>query len=178
MIQFKKLREEHLEKVLQWRTSKDVTRFMNTDIENNIDQQYEWFATVTSSTSERYWIVEIKGVAVGLISLSNIDFLNRRTSLGFYIGEEEYRLYGGMVPPHLYNYVFHELGLHKITAEVFCGNDNVIKLNKLHGCREVGIYKEHIYKYGQFHDVMLMELLKEDWLQLHRYTKYRSVFEV
>lgn len=177
MIQFKKLREEHLEKVLQWRTQEDVTRYMNTDIESDLGKQIEWFTKVSASTTDKYWILEIKEVPVGLIYLTDLDVVNRRTSWGFYIGEEEYRIYGGLVPPYLYNYVFLELGLHKITAEVMCGNNNVIKLNKIHGCREVGIYKEHIYKRGQFHDLMLMELLKSEWLKLNKFKKYLSEFE-
>lgn len=177
MISFRKLREEHLEQVLQWRTQEDVTRFMNTDIEQDMKKQVDWFTKVTDSVTEKYWIIEVKNHPVGLIYLTDIDFVNLRTSWGFYIGEEEYRIYGGLIPPYLYNYVFLELGLHKITAEVMCDNTNVIKLNKLHGCREVGIYKDHIYKRERFHDVMMMELLKCDWLTINKFKKYIAQFE-
>lgn len=177
MIQFKKLKEEHLEKVLNWRTQEDVTRYMNTDIERDMEKQEKWFTSVSSSTTDKYWVIEIKEQPVGLIYLNQMDFVNQRTSWGFYIGEEKYRLYGGLVPPYLYNYVFSKLGFHKITAEVMSGNENVVKLNKMHGCREVGVYKEHIYKNGSFHDLILMELLKSEWIKLKKYQKYRSEFE-
>lgn len=177
MIQFKKLSEEHLEQVLAWRTQEDVTRFMNTDIEKDMDKQHQWFEKVFNTIAERYWIIKIKEQSVGLIYLTDMDFTNYRTSWGFYIGEQSFRLYGGLIPPYLYNYVFLELGLHKITAEVMDGNDNVIKLNKIHGCREVGVYKDHIYKNNQFHDIILMELLKVDWIALKKYRKYISKFE-
>ncbi len=177
MIRFIKLKEQHLKQVLEWRTQENVTRFMNTDIEKNYKKQLEWFKSISDSRSDKYWLIEIKGQLVGLIYLTTIDTVNKRTSWGYYIGEENYRLYGGLIPPYLYNYVFLELGLQKVTAEVFCENTNVIQLNKMHGCREVGVYKEHIYKRGQFHDVMLMELLKEDWLKLNKFKKYISEFE-
>lgn len=177
MFKFKKLKEEHLEQVLEWRTRADVTRFMNTDIEKDMDQQREWFEHVSTSSTDRYWIIEMKENPIGLISLNHIDLTNLRTSWGFYIGEKEYRIYGGLVPPYLYNYVFGELGFHKITAEVMSGNDNVVKLNKVHGCREVGVYKEHILKNGVYHDLILMELLNKEWTALNKFRKYIGEFE-
>jgi len=177
MIRFKKLREEHLEQVLDWRTQEDVTRFMNTDIEKNLEKQQDWFTKVSVSSTDKYWVIEMKNQPVGLIYLSDIDPVNRRTSWGFYIGEEDYRLYGGIVPLYLYNFVFLKLGFHKITAEVMSGNENVIMLNKMHGCREVGTFKEHIFKKGVFHDLVVMELLKDEWLTFTKYQKYISEFE-
>lgn len=177
MIRFVKLREKHLEQVLEWRTQEDVTKFMNTDIEKDMDKQREWFRRISNSETDAYWIIEIKGKSVGVISLNNIDHLNKRTSWGFYIGEEKYRLYGGIIPPYFYNYIFSKFDFHKITAEVMEGNDNVLKLNLFHGYRLVGMYKDHILKNGSYRDLNLLELLKEDWLHLNKYQKYVGEFE-
>ena len=177
MIRFVKLREKHLEQVLEWRTQEDVTQFMNTDIEKDMDKQREWFRRVSNSETDAYWIIEIKEKPVGVISLNNIDHVNKRTSWGFYIGEEKYRLYGGIIPPYFYNYIFSTYDFHKITAEVMEGNSNVLKLNLLHGYRMVGVYKDHIYKNGSYVDLNLLELLKEDWLKLKKFQKYVCEFE-
>jgi len=177
MIRFIKLKEEHLEQVLEWRTQEDVTRFMNTDIEKDMDKQREWFRRISNSETDVYWIIEIREKPVGVISLNNIDDVNKRTSWGFYIGEEKYRLYGGIIPPYFYNYIFSTYDFHKITAEVMEGNSNVIKLNLLHGYRMVGVYKDHILKKGLFVDLNLLELLKEDWLKLKKFQKYVCEFE-
>lgn len=178
MIEFVKLREEHLDQVLRWRTQADVTRYMNTDIAFDMEQQKKWFASISKSETDRYWIISIKGRLVGVISLNAIDLANKKTSWGFYIGEEKYRMYGGVIPLYLYHYVFTKLELNKITAEVMVGNENVVKLNKVHGCREVGVYKEHIYKNGAFHDIILMELLRSDWEKKKKNHRYEAVFEV
>lgn len=177
MIRFIKLREEHLEQVLEWRTQEDVTKFMNTDIKKDMDKQREWFRRISNSETDAYWVIEIKGTPVGIISLNNIDYMNKRTSWGFYIGEEKYRLYGGIIPTYFYNYVFATYDFHKITAEVMEGNSNVIKLNLLHGYRIVGVYKDHIFKNGSYFDLNLLELLKEDWLKLSKFQKYVCEFE-
>lgn len=177
MIRFIKLREQHLEQVLEWRTMEDVTQFMNTDIDKDMEKQREWFRKISNSTTDFYWVIEIKEKPVGVISLNNIDYVNKRTSWGFYIGEEKYRLYGGIIPPYFYNYIFSKFDFHKITAEVMEGNDNVLKLNLFHGYRLVGMYKDHILKNGSYRDLNLLELLKEDWLQLNKYQKYIGEFE-
>ena len=177
MIRFIKLREEHLTQVLEWRTQADVTRFMNTDIEKDLDKQKEWFNKISISRTDKYWIIEIKGILVGLISLNDIDFVNKRASWGYYIGEEKYRLYGGIIPTYFYNYIFSKYDFHKITAEVMVGNDNVVKLNLMHGYRLVGVYKDHIFKNGSFFDMNLLELLKDDWLKAGKFKKNICEFE-
>ncbi|MFZ3577525.1 UDP-4-amino-4,6-dideoxy-N-acetyl-beta-L-altrosamine N-acetyltransferase [Virgibacillus sp. DJP39] len=178
MIEFLKLKEEHLEQVLEWRTKESVTKFMYTDIDYNLDNQKKWFDKVSNMPTERYWVISVKGNLVGVISLNDIDFYNKKTSWGFFIGDDKYKMYGGIIPPYLYNYIFNNLNLNKITAEVMEGNSNIMKIHKLHGYREVGNYKSHIFKYDKFHDVYLMELLKEQWEgNLKKFKKYNSKFE-
>lgn len=177
MIRFIKLQEEHLEQVLEWRTREDVTKFMNTDIEYNIENQKKWFNKIKNSEIDKYWIINIKNNLVGLISLNDIDFVNKRASWGYYIGEEKYRIYGGIIPTYFYNYVFSRYSLHKLTAEVMTGNDNVLKLNLLHGYRLVGVYKDHIFKNGSFFDLNVLELLERDWLEAGKFKKNIAEFE-
>lgn len=179
MFEFIRLEECHLELVLRWRTSESVTRYMFTDIEYDLAGQKEWFNRIANSPTEKYWLIEQKGTPIGIISLNGLDYANRRTSWGFYIGEERYRMYGGLVPPYLYNFVFDHLKFHKIIAEVMEGNDNVIKMHRMHGYRDVGTYKEHVYKYGRYHDTHLLELLKEQWKTISgKYEKYVASFNV
>lgn len=178
MFEFIKLREEHLQMVLSWRTKEDVTRYMVTDIEYNLNNQKKWFNKVTSNPNEKYWIIQYNKNPIGLISLNEIDYKNKHTRWGYYIGEGEYRIYGGIIPHYLYNYVFGTLGLMKINAEVLEGNDNVIKLNLLHGYREVGVLKKHIFKNDKFYDLYLLELTKEDWENtIKKHEKYKADFE-
>lgn len=177
MINFIKLREEHLEQVLVWRTKESITKYMITDVENNMEKHRKWYEQINKSNKDRYWVISIKDTLVGVISLNNIDLYHRRTSWGYYIGEEKFQMYGAIIPLYLYNYVFEELKLHKITAEVIRDNNKVVKINKLHGCRQVGIYYDHVYKNGKYYDLVLMELLKEDWLKKEKNLKYKASFE-
>jgi UDP-4-amino-4,6-dideoxy-N-acetyl-beta-L-altrosamine N-acetyltransferase len=177
MLKFIKLREDHLEMILRWRLKPEVTQYMLTDVVYDLDKQNQWFLKISQDERIRYWVIVYQNIPIGLINLAEIDLRHRRCSVGYYIGESEYRSIGAMVTPYLYNYVFKEIKLRKIHGEVVVGNENALKMNLLHGFNKVGIYKDHIFKNDRFHDVILIELLSEDWLQRKRYKQYIETFD-
>ncbi len=178
MLKFIKVRESHLEQILKWRTQPEVTRYMFTDVEYDMDRQRAWFQRISADRTCRYWLISFQDRPIGLVSFNDIDERNRRCSWAYYIGESEYRLIGGMIAPYVYRYGFGRLKLRKITGEVMAGNENVRRMHRLQGCREVGFYRDHIYKYGAFHDVYLYEILDEDWERLQgRYQNCIAEFE-
>lgn len=178
MLKFAKLKEADLEQVLQWRVSPDVTRFMTTDIEYNLENQKKWFAKISKDDSARYWVIELDGKPIGVINLIEIDRTHRRCSIGYYIGDVGSRSIGFMIPPYIYNYVFNNLGMHKIYGEIIEGNDNLLKMHKIHGWRQVGIFKDHVFKYGKFSDVYIVELLSDSWKELQpKFGRFVGTFE-
>jgi UDP-4-amino-4,6-dideoxy-N-acetyl-beta-L-altrosamine N-acetyltransferase len=178
MLRFIKLREEHLELVLRWRTQPEVTQYMFTDVEYDLDRHKAWFAQIATDDSRSYWLISLDDRLIGLVSLHEINLHHKRCSWAFYIGEEDCRLFGGMIAPYVYHYVFEVLGFKKITGEVMEGNENVRKMHVVQGCREVGIFKEHIYKYDRYHDIYLFEMLESDWEGLRiRYSNCIAEFE-
>jgi UDP-4-amino-4,6-dideoxy-N-acetyl-beta-L-altrosamine N-acetyltransferase len=178
LLKFRKLKESDLEQVLKWRTMPEVTRFMTTDIDYNMEKQKAWFDRVDKDKSVLYWIIEIDNRPIGVINLSEIDLVHRRCSIGYYIGEVESRSIGFMVPPYVYNFVFNKMGLNKIYGEVVDGNGNLLKMHKMHGWRNVGTYSDHIFKYGQYFDVHIVELMASDWKALgNRFGRFIADFE-
>lgn len=178
MLRFIKLREAHLEQVLLWRTSFEVSRYMFTDIQFDMENQIKWFDKVSSSLTDKYWIISFNDKPIGLVSLNEINWTHKRCSWAFYIGEKDHRMIGGMISPYVYFYVFEKLKFQKIMGEVMVENEVVRKLHQLQGCREVGFYRNHIYKNGRYHDVYLYELILKDWEQLKgRYNNCDAHFE-
>ena len=177
MLEFIKVREEHLELILNWRTLPEVTRYMFTDVENNIENQQKWYKKILTDKSSRYWMISYQDNYIGVISLTDIDYNNKHCTWGYYIGETPYRSLGGLIPPYLYNYVFHEMKFNKIIAQVMEGNENIMKLHKIHGYRLVGRHENHIYKYNKYHDIFTYELLHKTWKSMNRYKKFVVNFE-
>lgn len=177
MLKFLKIQEEHLEQILDWRTQPDVTRYMFTDIEHSLENQKKWYQNLRADDSSRTWIISYQDEMIGVIYLSDLDLRNKRCSWGYYIGEESGRSLGGLIPLYLYNYIFHELKLNKVIAEVMAGNENVMKMHEMFGYRFVGRYENHIYKYGEYHDVFIYELLAETWNASKKYKRFVAEFE-
>jgi len=172
MIKFFNLQEEHLEMVLRWRVKPEVSEYMFTDVNYNVEKQHQWFKRICNDDTCRYWLISYQDVPIGVINLAAIDRIHLRCSAGYYIGELGYRQLGAMIPPYLYNHVFKEMKFRKIYGEVMAENKKVLQMHKMHGFREVGIYRDHIFKNGRFHDVVLIELLSESWLKQTRYQRY------
>jgi UDP-4-amino-4,6-dideoxy-N-acetyl-beta-L-altrosamine N-acetyltransferase len=176
MIKFIKVREEHLEQILKWRTDPDVNRFMLTDVEYNMEYQRNWFDKISADETKKYWMVNMGNKNIGLINLEDLDWQNRRVSWGYYIGDMESRGVGGTIPPYLYNYIFNIMHLHKVWGWVMEGND-IFKLHEIHGYRIVGTMKDHVYKNNKWHDVHVLEMLRDAWASQRRYQGYVAEFE-
>jgi UDP-4-amino-4,6-dideoxy-N-acetyl-beta-L-altrosamine N-acetyltransferase len=180
MLRFRKMQKSDQEQVLGWRVKPEVSKFMLTQVDFNLEKQLEWFDRISSSTRDEYWIIEKNEIAIGVISLGEIDRVNRRATWGLYIGENMSSPVGGMIPMYFYNYVFgrKDLNLHKLHGMVLDINTNILRTHELCGYRQVGIYKDHVLKDGHFHDVHVVELLRENWLALGaRYARMVAKFE-
>ncbi|WP_111976537.1 UDP-4-amino-4,6-dideoxy-N-acetyl-beta-L-altrosamine N-acetyltransferase [Algibacillus agarilyticus] len=177
MFEFKRLDRAHLSLVLAWRLSSAVSEFMFSDISPDPQLQLAWFENLKQRTDVNYWVIYYQQSPIGVISQNDISREHKRCSWGFYIGDQACKNLGGLVPPYFYNFVFLDPSINKITAEVMSNNTQVVKLHKLHGYREVGVWQEHIYKKGNVYDVHLMELHREDWINKKRFKKYIAPFE-
>ena len=51
MINFRKITEDDLTLILRWRTDPEVTRYMSTDIEFDLEKQTNWFKQIVCTRS-------------------------------------------------------------------------------------------------------------------------------
>ena len=163
MLKFIKLQEKHLEQVLNWRIKPEITRFMLTNVENDIEKQNKWFKKISKDPTCQYWIIQYNNNEIGLICLVDIDHVNKKCNIGYYIGEENYRIFAAVFLPYVYNHVFFKMNFNKINGEVIESNKAILKIHAMHGYRQVGKYDKHFLKDGQFQDVIVVELMKERW---------------
>jgi len=177
MLKFLKIQEEHLALLLTWRTDPEVTRYMFTDVADDLEAQKKWHQKTLTDDSSRYWIISYQDKCIGAVYLTDMDFANKHCGWGYYIGDASARSLGGIIPPYLFNYIFHELKFIKLIAEVMEGNQNVMKLQEMFGSRLVGRYENHIYKYDKYHDVFIYELLADTWNSSKKYKRFIAEFE-
>ena len=107
MISFRKITENDLPQILRWRTDPEVTRYMSTDIEFNLEKQTNWFNQIVCTCSPaEHWIIFHNEKPAGVLNLAKYDSTLHETSWGYYIGEIESRIIGGLIPAYFYNYMF------------------------------------------------------------------------
>lgn len=164
-LEFCKLSEEHLELVRKWRMDPEVSKYMYTNPKITHEQQKNWYEKIKKDSTRRYWIIIADDEFVGVVNLYNIDLNNKRCSWAYYLGETSVRGkgVGKQIELNMLSYVFDDLGLNKLRCEVLAFNELVVKIHQKYGSKIEGRLQKHIYKNGEFYDVIVMGILKEEW---------------
>ncbi len=114
------------------------------------------------------------GEHFGNCSLNDIDWINRRAQFNLNIGKPKFRsLHFLDVLNIIANYAFNTLNLNKITG----GAENVdlLKLHERLGWHKEGVLINHVFRNGEYHDIVIFALLKDNFLKInkkyHEYVK-------
>ena len=181
MINFRKITEDDLTLILRWRTDPEVTRYMSTDIEFDLEKQTNWYNQIVCTRSPaEHWIISHNERPVGVLILEKYNSILQQTSWGYYIGEMESRVIGGLIPAYFYNYMFFNRSpsLKKINGHLFSENIKVLAIHRFYGVKEVGVLKNYVRKHGKIFDLILIEMTREKWvLQKENFQYYQAVFE-
>ncbi|MBI5447033.1 MAG: UDP-4-amino-4,6-dideoxy-N-acetyl-beta-L-altrosamine N-acetyltransferase [Deltaproteobacteria bacterium] len=169
-LAFRWLREEHLETVRRWRTSAEVSKYLYSDPVLSAEDQRVWYRRIAADPSCLYWVVTAEDTPVGLVSISAIQRVHKRCDWAYYIADPSMRGkgLGKIIEYNVQRFVFESLGLNKLCCEVFSFNEHVIQIHVKYGNRIEGTRRQHIWKSGEFHDIVEMALLKAEWLELEK----------
>ncbi|MEF9951699.1 MAG: UDP-4-amino-4,6-dideoxy-N-acetyl-beta-L-altrosamine N-acetyltransferase [Clostridium sp.] len=175
------MKEEDLEMVMNWRMMPEITRFMYTDPKITLDRQIIWFNTLKECKGNFLWIIEVDDIPAGVMTITDIDYKNKRCSPIFYIAEIDKRSLEGAlrIEWSMFEFIFDKLNMNKFNSEVFSFNKGVIRLHQMCGCSIEGVLKDHIFKNDEFYDVTLLGLTKREWENKKQKFKYLPIgFEV
>lgn len=176
LVSFREVNLSDAAKILAWRRKPRVTNFMNTDLDDDVQAQAAWLSSCYKKPSYYHWVFMIHGSEAGLVSVSDLDLDKGTTSWGYYVGEESLLGLGALVPPYLYNWIFRDLGLKLIEAEVFANNDAVLRMHRFHGYRREPNNDRTIVKSGQMIQLIGLQLHAKDWLQQNRMQRFVAPF--
>lgn len=155
--------------IIKWRNQKDVIDRMFSFKGVTLSEHRNWFADYVKDDSRIEFIIIKKEdkKKIGTIGLSCIDYRNQKAEYGILIGEkqERGRGYAREASIAIISYGIAELNLHKIGLSVFSDNIDAINLYRRLGFKEEGILRQEKYKDGSFKDVMIMAILREDWIK-------------
>lgn len=168
MIELKRLTENELELLMNWRMSEAVDSMMFTSVKLTLEGQRHWFETIKNSTSEIRWIIWNDGQPVGSMYFVDIDLKNKRCESGWFIAEKS-----GLglkdviaIQQNSYDYAFDVLKLNRVYGYVLECNKSLLRLLKCCGINFEGTLKEHIIKNNEKYDVFVVGLTKNQWNNL------------
>ncbi len=107
---------------------------------------------------------------IGFVGLDGINWHNGVSWTGIGIGEREYwsKGYGSEAMHMVARYAFEELGLHRISLNVFEYNERAIRSYEKVGFKVEGRVREAVHRDGKRWDVVFMGLLRDDWINAHK----------
>ncbi len=124
-ITLSQLTLEDIELVRYWRNSKDISRFMEYKKFITEEEQKKWFNSLDPA-SDFYFLINYKGVKVGLIHTSHINRNEKTADAGLFIWDKNYL--GTHIPVlaslAMLEYFFETFGLEKYFAKV--GRENKV----------------------------------------------------
>jgi ribosomal-protein-serine acetyltransferase len=105
-----------------------------------------------------------KGTIVGCIGLHGIDWNNKKTSIGYWLGSE-YQGKGIMTKSckAVVNYVFNDLGLNRVEIRAAILNVRSRAIPERLGFTHEGIIRSAEWLYDHFVDHVVYGMLKEEW---------------
>jgi len=108
----------------------------------------------------------LDGTHIGMMGLHDINHIDGTATTGAFIGEKKYwgKGYGTDAKMQLLNYAFNTLNLRKICSRVIAFNGRSIAYSKHCGYVDDGVQKKHVFKDGEYHDIVQLALWKDAWL--------------
>ena len=164
-IVLRKIEKGDLEKIMIWRMSPEITRYSYTDPVLDKFKQEEWYKSIQNDQRCKYWMIMADNTDIGIIGLTDIEKNNKRCTFAWYIGEGRYRGrgIGKTVQLNALKYVFSNLNFNRFYSEMLSVNRKAIDLHLKCGLEIEGTMKEHIFKSGEFHDVVIMAITASKW---------------
>lgn len=156
----------------KWRTDPEMTKLLTGNIFFvSSERERRWLEEkILDDRKEIYWAICDKETneMVGMTSITNIDWRNRKVFWGGMTIAKEYwhKGYAMAANALVLNYVFEELGMNKITTNYLVEHNISRKILEKCGFKIEGIARQDIYKNGSFHDIEYVSLLKEEYFKI------------
>lgn len=135
--------------------------------------QEQWFETLARNESTKRFIIESEsGDAIGLTGFWDIDWRNRSAMTAIKLGGSKQvrgRGYGVAAIRAIMDFGFVDAGLHRLHATILATNERSLAAYvRKSGWTQEGILRQHIWKNGEYVDLVQIGMLRSEFLELVR----------
>ncbi|MBK1636518.1 UDP-4-amino-4,6-dideoxy-N-acetyl-beta-L-altrosamine N-acetyltransferase [Rhodovulum adriaticum] len=157
------LEDTDLELIRSWRNAPEVASKMYTRHYISESEHKLWWQNVRERDDQSYFLYEKANIPLGVVSLSQIDTINKNCFWAFYASPCAPPGTGSKMEFLALEHVFGFLGMNKLSCEVLAFNEPVIKLHKKFGFREEGRFREHHRIDDKHVDIIRLGMLAREW---------------
>ena len=159
---------EDAERWVEWFNDLEVTIPLGDEAytPTSLEGEQEAIREILEDNSHVFSIVDAKtNQAIGRCMLFRVDAVNRTAMLGIVIGEKGYwdQGYGQEAVSLLLDYGFNLLNLNSVMLGTFSFNERAIRCYENVGFRLIGRRREARLIAGQRYDLVLMDILAEEF---------------
>ena len=172
-IRLRAVEKEDLPLFVRWINDPQVTENLLFSAPMSLADEEKWFENIMSAPiSEHVLVIDVKKsntkggyLPIGTCQFHRVDWRNRAAEIGIMIGEKEFwdQGYGTETVQLLLQHGFNTLNFHRIWLQVIDKNKRGIRAYEKAGFQYEGMFRQSHYQHGQYSDVHLMSVLKEEW---------------
>jgi RimJ/RimL family protein N-acetyltransferase len=168
-VELSAVQREYLPKYVEWLNDWQVAQFLNPGIPLpfNLEDETDWFENRRKSKENLIFAILTldENKLIGNCGLHAVDLKNRGAVFGIFIGDKNYwgKGYGTDATRTLLRFAFEQLGLNRVELEVYAFNPRAMRAYEKAGFRRDGVRRQALYREGQFHDIYVMCILREEW---------------
>ncbi|MEQ8666232.1 MAG: GNAT family protein [Rhodospirillales bacterium] len=138
-----------------------------TDIRQVTEPEQEaWFDRLLADRSKQRYVVTEIGAdrIIGTVRVDQIDLANRNAMIGTDI-DAAYRGkgYGRRSFRLIADYLFRQMGLHRIWLVTLSTNDVALSMYRTLGMKEEGVWRDAIWRDGGYVDLIQFGILRDEW---------------
>ncbi|HEU5114552.1 MAG TPA: GNAT family protein [Candidatus Paceibacterota bacterium] len=159
--------ESDLPLFTRWINDPEINRFLKHRMPILHAGEKKWFDSLADRKNDVVLtLCTTAGRPIGVMGMHRIDWINGTATTGAFIGEKSLwgKGYGSDAKMVLLNYAFNTLNLRKICSRVYDFNGRSLAYSKKCGYREEGRLRKHVFRDGNYYDVIELAVFKEDWL--------------
>lgn len=167
MVELKSVTESDRQRLYDWRVDPGVDRWMSDPVAPDWGLHNYWFDSLLSDPNLQGWGIYFAHEPVGFLSLTGLLSPNQRAEWGWYVASPVARGRGvGRAAQVLgLDIAFGDYGLERVWAQVLADNDTALRAQGAAGFRREGYLRNHLFKDGSFHDVVILGVLANEWQQ-------------
>ena len=165
-VQLIALNEDCFELTLKWVNDPETRKFTGAKFPVSKIEHEPWFKTKATDRYNKTFGIQMRDTdqVIGIVGNTDYDCLNRTSCLFIYIGEKTFRSrgLGKEALDLMIDFCFDTLNVRKVYAYLFEYNLASRRIFEKCDFQLEGTLKEHWYKDGQYHDVLIMGRVRPD----------------